>query len=217
MRIAKVVVVVGISCLLAGPLAAQEIVEFTDGSELPVRSHRVEREMIRVWLDEDAQIAFPRARVSGIKHIDGQAIVLGGINERNRIVAVRPRTRAAVTSATTSPRKAMITVDRAEERTPSSAPGASPGVQPLAVAAGLHAALVPAPIDAPLQPMVAPSGDPLLENPPSRTALAMARAKRQEDGEPSSDSNGTVASIPKAARKIRAAPIVRRKSLSEDQ
>ena len=87
----------------------------------------------------------------------------------------------------------------------------------MAVAAGLHAGLPPAPIDASLQPLVAPSGDPLLENPSSRTAMAMARAKRQEDSEPSSDSNGRAGSIPKPARKIRAAPVVRRKSLPGDR
>jgi hypothetical protein len=77
----------------AGTAAAQEVIYFTNGTTMPVRSHKVVGEMIHITLGSDASMAFPRSMVEKIE-AGGQDLLLStGSAYGNRMVpgTGRPR------------------------------------------------------------------------------------------------------------------------------
>ena len=113
----------GISFILAaivlvGPAAAEEIIYFTNGSEMVVVSHTVEDGMIKVDLGNDSEMAFPLEQVDRIEAADtGMVIDTDSIS--NRIVSpanTRPvqgsvPSRYADRKRTSAPRTNDVDVD----------------------------------------------------------------------------------------------------------
>lgn len=63
--VAKIFVVLVV--LSSGAALADEIVHFTNGTSMPIRSHKIEKDMIHVTLGADAAIAFPMSMVERIE------------------------------------------------------------------------------------------------------------------------------------------------------
>lgn len=61
--------------LAAGPARAEEIIYFTNGSTMPIRTHEVQGNMIHVDLGGDAFMAFPLAMVEKIE-VAGKGVML---------------------------------------------------------------------------------------------------------------------------------------------
>jgi hypothetical protein len=65
-----VFLLLAVVCLI-GPAMAEEILYFTNGTSMPVRSHRIENGMIHVDLGGNAFMAFPENMVERIESADG--------------------------------------------------------------------------------------------------------------------------------------------------
>jgi hypothetical protein len=65
-----VLLLLAVVCLI-GPAMAEEILYFTNGTAMPVRSHRIENGMIHVDLGGNALMAFPENMVERIESADG--------------------------------------------------------------------------------------------------------------------------------------------------
>lgn len=64
---ARAVFVALLAVLLAASAWADEVIYFTNGTSLPIRSHRIESDMISVDLGADARMAFPVYMVDKIE------------------------------------------------------------------------------------------------------------------------------------------------------
>jgi hypothetical protein len=78
---------VGAGFLLAGPTLADEIIYFTNGTAMGIRTHRIDKGMIYVELGTNSTLAFPAASVEKIEQAGRQ--VYGG-GTANQAVAGAP-------------------------------------------------------------------------------------------------------------------------------
>lgn len=72
--------------LLSGPVLAAEILYFTNGTSMPVKSHAVDGDMILVVLEEAGQMAFPMEQVEKIETSYGQVYPSRGKRTANQMV-----------------------------------------------------------------------------------------------------------------------------------
>jgi len=68
--------------------------------------------MLRVWLEDEAQIAFPLWRVREIVRANGHGPVVTTVNDKNRITATRERKISAVGAVKPHKRNATVGTDR---------------------------------------------------------------------------------------------------------
>jgi hypothetical protein len=68
MRVRGLAIVAAFGVAFAGTVAADEIVYFTNGTAMPIRSHKVENGMIRVDLGNDSAMAFPLSMVEKVEN-----------------------------------------------------------------------------------------------------------------------------------------------------
>jgi hypothetical protein len=93
-----------LSALILTPVMADEIVYFTNGTSLPISSHKVEKEMISVDLGADSRMGFPLYMVDKIES-SGQNVYLNPVyHPANQAVAG-----AAGGPASGSPSSTLIT------------------------------------------------------------------------------------------------------------
>ena len=95
MRRKSLIILVFAVAVVTGPALAQEIIYFTNGTSMPVRSHEIEDNIIYVVLDGSASLAFPMDQVDRIETAEGQ---LFQHHESPTNQMVRPLTRAGQVS-----------------------------------------------------------------------------------------------------------------------
>jgi hypothetical protein len=81
------VVALAATLLLAGPIVADEILHFTNGTTMPVKSHTVVKGMIHVELDQSSYLAFPLSQIAKVTRGGEEIDLVRSIGERNRMAA----------------------------------------------------------------------------------------------------------------------------------
>ena len=92
MRHKGLVVLALISIVAVGNVLAEEIVTFTNGATMPIRSHEFDGDMIKVDLGDDQFMAFPRSVVEKIEVARGD-VQLTPSSRTNQIIKTTQGTR----------------------------------------------------------------------------------------------------------------------------
>jgi len=74
------------SCLLAGPAMAEQIILFSNGTSMPIRSHKIQGEMIHVDLGNDGFIAFPASMVDRVVEAGKDVVISPSSAGSNQVV-----------------------------------------------------------------------------------------------------------------------------------
>lgn len=91
-RVGTVALVGLFSLVVAAPVLAEEVIHFTSGASMAIRSHVVDGDMIRVDLGSNGFMAFPLAMVERIERADGE-VALKPSTAPNRMVPSDPSLR----------------------------------------------------------------------------------------------------------------------------
>ena len=78
-------VVLGIF-LLAGPAMAEQIVQFANGTSMPIRSHKIQGEMIHVDLGNDGFIAFPVSMIDRVVDAGKDVVISPSSTGNNKVM-----------------------------------------------------------------------------------------------------------------------------------
>lgn len=85
-RVARLGFLAALGCLLAAPAYADEILFFTNGTTMPIKSHLIKDGMIHVDLGARASMAFPATSVDRIEQ-SGRPVYTTGGKTANQAVA----------------------------------------------------------------------------------------------------------------------------------
>lgn len=83
--IKALLVLLVLAVALGSPVLAEQIIHFTNGDSMPIRSHEIKGDMIHVDLGGDGFIAFPASKVERIEEAGRD--VLGSVPSGNQMTA----------------------------------------------------------------------------------------------------------------------------------
>jgi hypothetical protein len=78
--------------LATAPVLAEEVVYFTNGTSMPIRSHEIRGDMLHVDLGSDAFMAFPLYMVDKIEDAGKEVSLTPSFSAGNKIMAGRTPT-----------------------------------------------------------------------------------------------------------------------------
>jgi hypothetical protein len=91
MRNKGFVIAILLMAFAAGSASAEEVIYFTNGTEMPIRSHKVEGDQIKVDLGDNGFMAFPKSVVEKIESAPG--VMLMPSTGSNKMFPSDPSTR----------------------------------------------------------------------------------------------------------------------------
>ena len=84
--------------IAAGPVLAEEVIHFTNGTVMPIRSHKIEGDTIKVDLGDNGFMAFPKSVVEKIEEAPDVMLMpstanqmFAGSGTSNRVYGASPR------------------------------------------------------------------------------------------------------------------------------
>lgn len=89
---------VTMAALAVGPAVAEEIIFFTNGTQMAIRGHSVEGEMVHVDLGDNAFMAFPFEKVERIEKAGENVFLSPSSSSTNKMIKVEPVPGAAPVS-----------------------------------------------------------------------------------------------------------------------
>lgn len=132
------VVIVGV---LVGPALAEEIVHFTNGTTMPVKSHTVVREMIHVDLGVNSYMAFPLYMVEKVTRAGEEVELNRSTLARNRMAASHAVNASMVQTKSTT-EAAPLTMEEKVRRYTAAARSGELGATPHEAVPGRHSTSV---------------------------------------------------------------------------